>query len=513
MDIYKFRECSLVIKILFCLIFLQFSRCDELCDRRPLKTKTDPLPPDNRFQIDIIGISDDLYIPNNKYVVRLFSTDSISTFIAFTISARGESLFKDINPRKETILNAGRIEVPEHSRDAMNAPICTNSVIQTDITPKISVEVIWKAPPKNNKCVTIFAVLAVRPDVWYNFDGPLSKRVCEDRRNMEDMQPTENNNCITCEDARYLLTFDGIWSFNTHPYMFPSSRELARFSDVVGASHNNNFKLYRFNSDASEGLKMLAEQGNTTKLELEILKQLGISVRTLLKASGQPKPNMKTTAMFRVTREHHLVSLVAAILPSPDWFVGVSNMELCDVASGTWAPNLTLNIYASDAGTDSGLTFEATNEETMPPQPIESAEINKTISKENIKPFAKLRFELLRTYTTAACSTEATETTTEENKEEINRDDNDVITTTTPSHQYRPRPTSAVSDEECSLSDWEEWLPCENECVDGVIENGTQIRFRYHMNNGVITKDREEISDYCWENYSTFEMRPCTAEC
>lgn len=78
---------------------------------------------------------------NSYFIVRLFSTDSISTFIAFTISARGESLFKDINPRKETILNAGRIEVPEHSRDVMNAPICSNSVIQTDITPKLSVEV------------------------------------------------------------------------------------------------------------------------------------------------------------------------------------------------------------------------------------------------------------------------------------------------------------------------------------------------------------------------------------
>lgn len=71
----------------------------------------------------------------------MFSADNVSTFIAYTISARGDSLFKDRNPRKETILNAGRIEVPEHSRDAMNAPICTNSVIQTDITPKTSVEV------------------------------------------------------------------------------------------------------------------------------------------------------------------------------------------------------------------------------------------------------------------------------------------------------------------------------------------------------------------------------------
>lgn len=56
--------------------------------------------------------------------------------------------------------------------------------------------------------------------------------------------------------------------------MYPATRELARFSDVVGASHNNNFKLYRFNSDASGGLKMLAEQGNTTKLEMEIMSEV-----------------------------------------------------------------------------------------------------------------------------------------------------------------------------------------------------------------------------------------------
>lgn len=70
---FKFTECSLVIKILFCLIFLQFSQCNELCDRRPLKTKTEPLSPDNRFQIDIIGITDNKYIPNNKYKGKMFT--------------------------------------------------------------------------------------------------------------------------------------------------------------------------------------------------------------------------------------------------------------------------------------------------------------------------------------------------------------------------------------------------------------------------------------------------------
>lgn len=64
---------------------------------------------------------------------------------------------------------------------------------------------IWRAPPKDNKCVTIYAVLAVKRDVWYNFEGPLSKRICEDSRNAEDMQPMQNDNCRVCEDARYLV--------------------------------------------------------------------------------------------------------------------------------------------------------------------------------------------------------------------------------------------------------------------------------------------------------------------
>lgn len=56
--------------------------------------------------------------------------------------------------------------------------------------------------------------------------------------------------------------------------MFPESKELARFSDVVGASHSKNYYVFKYNSEASGGLKMMAEQGNTTKLEIEILQQV-----------------------------------------------------------------------------------------------------------------------------------------------------------------------------------------------------------------------------------------------
>ncbi|CAF4894191.1 unnamed protein product [Pieris macdunnoughi] len=510
-----FRITGLII-LIFALNRYECYESEIGCNRRPLGTKTEPLPPDNRFKIDIIGINDDMYIPRHQYTVRLYSNDGVSSFIAFTISAREDTKYNEKNPRKPILLDPGAIKV---SPDAPSVPSpCKNSVIQSDIKPKKSIEAVWIAPAKDNKCVTIYAVLAVKQDVWYNSDGPLSKRVCEDRRNMEDMQPVENDNCQACEDARYLLTFDGIWSYNTHPGMFPKTQELARFSDVVGASHSKSFNVYKIHSEASAGLKMLAEQGNTTKLEMEILSQLGSSVRTVIKGSGRSKPNMVTTTSFRVTRQHHRVSLVTAILPSPDWFLGVSNMELCDAVTRKWAPNLTLNLYPLDAGTDSGTTFEASNDDTMPPQPISSAPINKDIPKEQIKPFAKLTFELTRTYPKLCDSEESSEPHVQEEHEykEINNNQ-----PTTPPPVEVSISVDPDSSSECPMTEWEDWLPCEGECIDNKLQ-GFQSRFRYHLVDGVAVGKYvengpsyadKEVSRYCQENYEDSELQACEEAC
>lgn len=68
--------------------------------------------------------------------------------------------------------------------------------------------------------------------------------------------------------------------------MFPIIKDLAHFSDVVGASHSKNFNVYKLNSDASQGLKMLAEQGNTTKLEIEIQAQVSSGLILVWKFFG-----------------------------------------------------------------------------------------------------------------------------------------------------------------------------------------------------------------------------------
>lgn len=61
----------------------------------------------------------------------------------------------------------------------------------------------WTAPGTGQKCVTIFAVVAIKPNVWYSYEGPLSRQVCEDPRKDDDMPPMENDDCKVCEDARY----------------------------------------------------------------------------------------------------------------------------------------------------------------------------------------------------------------------------------------------------------------------------------------------------------------------
>lgn len=38
--------------------------------------------------------------------------------------------------------------------------------------------------------------------------------------------------CCACDEAKYELTFEGLWSRHTHPKDFPSNGWLTRFSDV-----------------------------------------------------------------------------------------------------------------------------------------------------------------------------------------------------------------------------------------------------------------------------------------
>lgn len=93
--------------------------------------------------------------------------------------------------------------------------------------------------------------------------------------------------------------------------------------------------------------------------------QLGANVRTVIKATAPKRTNMSTVASFRANKDKHLISLVTSLLPSPDWFLGVYNLELCDSKNNSWAENIILNLYPLDAGTDSGKNFDVSSNNSL----------------------------------------------------------------------------------------------------------------------------------------------------
>lgn len=58
------------------------------------------------------------------------------------------------------------------------------------------------------------------------------------------------------------------------------------------------------------------------------------------------------------------LSLMVKVIPSPDWFVGVDSINLCQ--GDQWKEEVTFDLQPFDAGTDSGFTFSSPNFPTSP---------------------------------------------------------------------------------------------------------------------------------------------------
>ena len=70
-----------------------------------------------------------------------------------------------------------------------------------------------------------------------------------------------------------------------------------------------------------------------------------------------------------VTADYPMVSLVAMIFPSPDWFVGIRRANLCD--GGMWRDSWNITtLLPWDAGTEDGDMFSFNNAATVPVQNI-----------------------------------------------------------------------------------------------------------------------------------------------
>lgn len=164
--------------------------------------------------------------------------------------------------------------------------------------------------------------------------------------------------------ATYRVTFTSSWSAATHPAGFPSN---PHFSGLVGSTHDGTTRFWQEGQPASAGIEDMAERGVKSTLLSEIT-AAGSVGGAQLSGGGIPVSPGTVSLEFDIDPAHPYVTLVSMLAPSPDWFVGVSGLDLRD-GSG-WNQRVEVELHVYDAGTDSGSQYTSADIDTVPPDVI-----------------------------------------------------------------------------------------------------------------------------------------------
>lgn len=175
-----------------------------------------------------------------------------------------------------------------------------------------------------------------------------------------------SSNLFGQSTATYTVTFTSIWNATDHTSV-PGG---AHWSRLVGATHNTANQFLQLGSNATTGIKNVAEFGSNSVFNSEVntaiannLADQYINGPSLGTATGD-----MTISNLQVTEDFPLLTLVSMIAPSPDWVVAINSYNLFD--GGNWVTSATIDMFAYDAGTDSGTDYSSGNVVTAPFQPI-----------------------------------------------------------------------------------------------------------------------------------------------
>lgn len=212
----------------------------------------------------------------------------------------------------------------------------------------------------------------------------------------------QGNACPEAETAKYTLTFDAVWSQQTHPQDFPNN---PHFSGLVGGTHNGTISFWNVGSLASDGIESMAEAGSKTLLIGEVNAEINLgNAGEVISGTGiNPSPG-SAAVTFTATQDFPLATVVSMVAPSPDWFVGVSGVALFD--GNSWVEELTVPLQPFDSGTDSGSMYTSANMDTQPPDPISEITGYPFLNGGNVPPLGTFTFKRIYDDCLSLCVTD-----------------------------------------------------------------------------------------------------------
>jgi spondin N len=195
------------------------------------------------------------------------------------------------------------------------------------------------------------------------------------------------------ETAQYSVTFTRLWTDKTHPFEYPGAGVLTgpHFSGLIGATHGDDYAIFKEGTLPTPGLEKLSEEGKHTPLDQEIKDAITAGKAGALFETGPIRDASKTeTATFMVSSKFPTVSAVAMIAPSPDWFAGAADVNLME--GGQWVSTKSVDLSAYDSGGDDGTTYKASDKDNNPKKPTTMAGTPHFVVNGNTPPVGRLVF-------------------------------------------------------------------------------------------------------------------------
>lgn len=167
--------------------------------------------------------------------------------------------------------------------------------------------------------------------------------------------------------ATYDISLTTIWNTTDHT----SVPGTAHWSDLIGAAHNTTNEFMEIGQNASSGIKNVAESGSNGAITTIINNAITAGNADQLLQDGFPDGAISTAGFsgILISEDFPLITLVSMVAPSPDWFIAINSLTLRsgnNAINNGWKDTFVLDVFAYDAGTDSGSNYTSSNSPNSP---------------------------------------------------------------------------------------------------------------------------------------------------